>query len=189
MQTLVEIGPCNASQGHHRSKDATEQMKNLTLARARTQVLGFSSADALPSKLRVPVGRTWIFIPIGFRILNSLRCLPITWSFTIDMLFLSVFAFFIIVHCWLHYISKQFTFIYVVFQSTLVNMQTLFEIVPSNASQGQHRRKDATEQMKYMTLARTRTQFLGFSSVDALPLTYGCQWAEPEFLSLKAIRS
>ena len=29
-----------------------------TLARTRTQVLSFSSADALPSNLRVPVGRT-----------------------------------------------------------------------------------------------------------------------------------
>ena len=29
MQTLVEIGPSNASQGQHRRKDATEQMKNL----------------------------------------------------------------------------------------------------------------------------------------------------------------
>ena len=55
MQTLVEIGPSNASQGQHRRKDATEQMKNLTLARTRTQVPGFSSADALTTKLRVPV--------------------------------------------------------------------------------------------------------------------------------------
>ena len=55
MQTLVEIGPPNASQGQHRRKDATEQMKNLTLARTRTQVPGFSSADALTTKLRVPV--------------------------------------------------------------------------------------------------------------------------------------
>ena len=55
MQTLVEIRPSNASQWQHRRKDATEQMKNLTLARTRTQVLGFPSADALPTKLRVPV--------------------------------------------------------------------------------------------------------------------------------------
>ena len=54
MQTNVEIGPSNASQGQHRRKDATEQM-NLTLARTRTQVLGFFSADALSNKLRVPV--------------------------------------------------------------------------------------------------------------------------------------
>ena len=45
MQTLVEIGPSNASQGQHRRKDATEQMKNLTHARTRFQVLGFSSAN------------------------------------------------------------------------------------------------------------------------------------------------
>ena len=57
MQTLVEIGHSNASQGQHRRKDATEQMKNLTLAWTRTKVLGNSSADALPTKLRVPVGR------------------------------------------------------------------------------------------------------------------------------------
>ena len=55
MQTTVEIGPSNASQGQHRRKDATEQMKNLTLARIRTQVHGFSSADALTTKPRVPV--------------------------------------------------------------------------------------------------------------------------------------
>ena len=55
MQTLVEIGPSNASQGQHRRKDATEQMKNLTLARTRTQVPRFSSADALTTNLRVPV--------------------------------------------------------------------------------------------------------------------------------------
>ena len=58
MQTLVEIGPSNASLGLHRRKDAMEQMKNLTHARTRTKVPGFSSADALPTKLRVPVGRT-----------------------------------------------------------------------------------------------------------------------------------
>ena len=55
MQTIVEIGHSNASQGQHRRKDATEQMKNLTLDRTRTQFPGFSSADALTYKLRVPV--------------------------------------------------------------------------------------------------------------------------------------
>ena len=48
------IGPSNASQGQHRRKDATEQTKNLTLAMTRTQVPGFSSADALTTKLRGP---------------------------------------------------------------------------------------------------------------------------------------
>ena len=38
-----------------RKKDATEQMKNLTLARTRTLVPGISSADALATKQRVPV--------------------------------------------------------------------------------------------------------------------------------------
>ena len=55
MQALVEIGPSNASQGQHRTKDATEQMKNLTLARTLTHVPGFSSADSLTTNLRVPV--------------------------------------------------------------------------------------------------------------------------------------
>ena len=55
MQTLVEIGPFSASQGQHRRKDATEQMKNLTHARTRTQVTGFTCVDAVTTKLRVPV--------------------------------------------------------------------------------------------------------------------------------------
>ena len=54
-------------------------------------------------------------------------------------------------------------------------MQTIVEIGRSNASQGQHRRKDATEQMKNLTLARIRNQVPGFSIADALPLSYGCQ--------------
>ena len=61
MQTLVKIGPSNASQGQHRRKAAMEQMKNLTLARTRTQVPGFSSADALTTKLRVPVAEPEFF--------------------------------------------------------------------------------------------------------------------------------
>ena len=114
MQTLVEIGPSNALQGQHRRKDATEQMKNLTLARTPTQVPGLTSADALPTKLRVQVGRTWILILASFQILNSLRCLPFMWTFILDMLLLSVFSFFIVVHCWFHYIMQQFWLIYVV---------------------------------------------------------------------------
>ena len=54
MPTLVEICPSNASQGQHRRKDATEQIKNLTLAGSRTQVPGFSSADAIATKPQVP---------------------------------------------------------------------------------------------------------------------------------------
>ena len=48
MQTHVQIGPSNASQGQHGRKDATKQMNNMTLARIPIQVPGFSSADALP---------------------------------------------------------------------------------------------------------------------------------------------
>ena len=67
MQTPVEIGPSNASQGQHRRKDATEQMKNLTLARIRTQVPGFSSANALATKPRVPVAETEFLSLYAFR--------------------------------------------------------------------------------------------------------------------------
>ena len=121
MQNLVEIGPSNAPHGQHKWKDATEQMKNMTLARTRTQLLGFSSADALPTNLRVPVGRTWKFIPICFQIINALRCHPFMWTFILDMLLLSVFSFFMFVHCWLHYRIQQFSLIYVVVESTLLN--------------------------------------------------------------------
>ena len=50
-----EIAPSNASQGQHRRKDATEQIKNLTLAGSQTQVPGFSGADAVTAMPRVPV--------------------------------------------------------------------------------------------------------------------------------------
>ena len=55
MPTLVEIVPSIASQAQHRRKDATEQIKNMTLAGSRTQVPGFSSADAITTKPQVPV--------------------------------------------------------------------------------------------------------------------------------------
>ena len=90
MQTLVEIGPSNALQGQHRRKDATEQMKNLTHARTQSQVPGFSSADDLTTKLRVPVAEPEYFILIGFQILNSLHCLPFKWTF-LDVLLFSAF--------------------------------------------------------------------------------------------------
>ena len=38
MPTLVKIGPSNASQGQHRRKDATEQIKNLTLAGSKIYI-------------------------------------------------------------------------------------------------------------------------------------------------------
>ena len=68
-------------------------------------------------------------------------------------------------------------------------MQTPDKIGPSNASLGQHRRKDATEQMKNLTLARIRTQVPGFSCDDALTTKPRVPVAEPEFLSLEALRS
>ena len=70
MPTLVDIGPSNASQGQHRRKDATEQIKNLTLAGSRTQIPGFSSADAVTAMPRVPVAPqpgTWVRLPASVR--------------------------------------------------------------------------------------------------------------------------
>ena len=59
-------------------------------------------------------------------------------------------------------------------------MHTPVDIGPSNASQGQHRRKDATDHMN-LTLARTLTQVLGFCSADALSNKLRVPVVEPEF--------
>ena len=67
------------------------------------------------------IGKTWIFILISFQILNSPRCLPFMWTFIHDMLLIVFHSFFIIVHCWFHYIIQQFSLEYVVFESTLLN--------------------------------------------------------------------
>ena len=83
MQTIVKIGPSNASQGQHRRKDTMEQIKNMTLARTRTQVPGFYSADALATKLRVPVSEPE-FYPYK---LSDLKFTPLP-SFHVDFLYI-----------------------------------------------------------------------------------------------------
>ena len=55
------------------------------------------------------------------------------------------------------YIIRQVSLKYVVFESTLLNLCKPLRNWTSNASQGQHIRKDATEQIKNLTLARTRS--------------------------------
>ena len=71
------------------------------------------------------------------------------------------------------------------FQSTLLlKYANRFEVGPSNAWQGQRGRKDATEQMNNLTLARTPTQVPGFSSADALATMQRVPVAEHEFFSL-----
>ena len=60
-------------------------------------------------------------------------------------------------------------------------MQTLVEIGPSNASQEQHRRKDATEQMKNLHSLGLEPWSSAFLAPMLYLLIYGCQWAEPEF--------
>ena len=67
MQTPVEIGPSNASPAQHGRKDATKQMNNLTLARIRIQVPGFSSAVALTTMPRLPVAEPGFLSLLPFR--------------------------------------------------------------------------------------------------------------------------
>ena len=62
-------------------------------------------------------------------------------------------------------------------------MPTLVEIGPSNASQGQNRRKDAMEQIKNQTLAGSRTQVPGFYSADAITTKQRVPVAGPAFFS------
>ena len=97
MPTLVEIGPSNASQGQHRRKDATEQIKNLTLAGSRTLVPGFSSADAITTKPRVPVAGLEFF---PYR-LSDLKLTPLP-SLHVDLLYQTccyLVIYLLIVHC------------------------------------------------------------------------------------------
>ena len=72
MPTLVEIGPSNASQGQHRRKDATEKKKK-SLAGSRAQVPGFSSANAITTRPRVPAGDL-VSTPSECQIFYLFRC-------------------------------------------------------------------------------------------------------------------
>ena len=60
--------------GSIEERNATEQMKNMTLARTRTQVPGFSSADALTTMLQVPVTELNFFHPYR---LSDLKFTPL----------------------------------------------------------------------------------------------------------------
>ena len=95
--------------------------KNLTLAGSRTQV----SAILGPRVNRYATGEsgiTWFFILLSF---SDLKFIPLP-SLRVDFysrhVVNSVFMlFFIIVHCWFHYITQQFSSKYVAFESTLLN--------------------------------------------------------------------
>ena len=60
MPILVEFGPYNALQGQHRRKDATEQIKNLTL------VGGHSIGTRKPG--------TWVRLPASVIFFYLFRC-------------------------------------------------------------------------------------------------------------------
>ena len=62
-------------------------------------------------------------------------------------------------------------------------MQTHVEIGPSNASPGQHRRNDATEQMQNPTLARIQHRSPDLKSADALTTKPRVPVAKPDFFS------
>ena len=182
MQTLGKIGPYNASQWQHRRKDATDQMKNLTLTRTRTQFLGFSSADALPTKLWIPVGRTWILILIRFQILNSLCCLPFMSTFIPGMLLLSVFSFFIIVHCWFNYIIQQFSLTYVFFFISVVKWcKPLSKLDLPTHRKGSTEERTQRNKWKIWHSLGLEPNSSAFLAPMLYPLSYGFQWAEPEF--------
>ena len=54
-KTLSKLYPSTLRKGNIEEMTPNKQIKNLTLARTLTNVLSFSSADVLASKLRVPV--------------------------------------------------------------------------------------------------------------------------------------
>ena len=70
MPTLVEIGPSNASQGQHRRKDATEQIKNLTLASGPTT--GTCGIAVTASALEKP--GTLVRLPASVRFFLGFCC-------------------------------------------------------------------------------------------------------------------
>ena len=67
-------------------------------------------------------------------------------------------------------------------------MPTLVEIGPSNASQGQHRRKKATKYLKKLTLARSRTQDPAYPAQVRYRYATGAV-AYPEFFILFKLSS
>ena len=67
-------------------------------------------------------------------------------------------------------------------------MPTLVEIGPSNASQGQHRRKEATKKLKKLTLARSRTQDPAYPAQVRYRYATGAV-AYPEFFILFKLSS
>ena len=127
-----------------------------------------SSAYVVPMLYPLSYGCQWAELNFCPYKLSNLKFTPLP-SLHVDFysrhVIIVFYSFFIIVHCWFHYIIQQFSLKYVGF--FLINvvkfMQTLTKLdLPTL-------RKDATEQMKNLTLARTRTQGLGISSADALP--------------------
>ena len=70
MPTLVEIGPSNASQGQHRRKDATEQIKNLTLASSADAVTAMHSGYCIGTRKAGDLGST----PSECQIFYLFRC-------------------------------------------------------------------------------------------------------------------
>ena len=70
------------------------------------------------------------------------------------------------------------------FESTLLNLfyANHYSVGPSKASQWKHRRKEATEQIKKLALAGSRTQVSATLGPRAYRYATGAM-AQPEFLS------
>ena len=118
MQTPVEIGPSNASQVQHRRKDAKEQMKNLTLARTRTD---FSFVPLRPFFCAALAKRWNVKFRHGFAYLNNNvdskrqgRLYNITKS-TVDKIMKNTIYIYICIHIyiyayiymWRYYLAEQ----------------------------------------------------------------------------------
>ena len=88
LPTQVEIGPSNASPGSLERKNATEQIKNMTLARIWTQVLRYI-APTLYQLSYVDSWQNLKLIFLCFHIFKSLRhYLSYGWTFWMTYFFL-----------------------------------------------------------------------------------------------------
>ena len=121
-------------------------------------------------------------IHISFQILNSLCCLPFKWTFIHDMLLLSVFF----SHCWFHYIKQQFSSIYVVFESTLLNYAN-----PCRNWTFQRFRKGSTEERtqwnrwKIWHSLRLEPRSSAILAPMLYPLSCGCPWADLNLIHIR----
>ena len=179
--TPVEIGPSNASPGKQWMNERKEQIKNMTLARIWTQVIRHFaptlyqlsygvSCQNLNSKKK-KLSHLQITPPLSFFRLECLNdiCLFIDSIFSMD------------VHSWYYLFSIVFLDISMpLFESMLLSLllsQSKLDL--PTLCHGSRERKNATEQIKNMTLARISTQVLrhnGRRSTKWATVSVGRTW-------------